>query len=211
MHALPETKERALVVMNEELKIQVEPWESDSDTCVIRLDRVVATSPEYFSTAEEAADSPLGKKLVAIDGLEAVLMQDKVVTLLKPVDGSDWQPMVDQASELIRQHFEEFDRVVSERSRDMNEDEKALFIEIQNLLNSDLNPMVAAHGGFIEVVDVKDNDLFIHMGGGCQGCGMAAVTLRQGVETLIRQKVPSIRNIHDATDHQAGENPYYAN
>ena len=73
--------------MNEELKIQIEPWESDSDTCVLRLNRVVATSPEYFSTAEEAADSPLGKKLVAIQGLEAVLMQDKVITLLKPVDG----------------------------------------------------------------------------------------------------------------------------
>ena len=196
--------------MSDELNIHVEPWESDSDTCVLRLNRVVATSPEYFSTAEEAADSPLGKKLVAIQGLEAVLMQDKVITLLKPVDGSDWQPLVDQATAVVEQHFADLDKVIAERSRDMNEEEKALFIEIQNLLNSDLNPMVAAHGGFIEVVDVKDQDLFIHMGGGCQGCGMAAVTLRQGVETLIRQKVPSIQNIHDATDHKAGENPYYA-
>ena len=197
--------------MNEELNIQIEPWESDSDTCVMRLNRVVAQSPEYYSTAEEAEESPLGRKLVAIEGLEAVLMQDRVITLLKPLDGSDWQPLVDRATELVQKHFEEFDRIVSERSREMNEDEKGLFIEIQNLLNSDLNPMVAAHGGFIEVVDVKDQDLFIHMGGGCQGCGMAAATLRQGVGTLIRQKVPAIRHIHDSTDHKAGENPYYAN
>ena len=61
--------------MSDELNIQIEPWESDSDTCVLRLNRVVATSPEYFSTAEEAADSPLGKKLVAIEGLEAVLVR----------------------------------------------------------------------------------------------------------------------------------------
>ena len=91
----------------------------------------------------------------------------------------------------------------------MNESEKLLFGEIQNILNEELNPMVAAHGGFIEVVDVKEEDIFIHMGGGCQGCGMAAMTLRQGVETLIRQKIPRVRNIHDATDHSAGENPYY--
>ena len=76
--------------MNEELNIQIEPWESDSDTCVMRLNRVVAQSPEYYSTAEEAEESPLGRKLVAIEGLEAVLMQDRVITLLKPLDGSDW-------------------------------------------------------------------------------------------------------------------------
>jgi Fe/S biogenesis protein NfuA len=56
---------------------------------------------------------------------------------------------------------------------------------------------------------VKETDIFVHMGGGCQGCGMAAMTLRQGVETMIRQKVPRVRNIHDSTDHAAGENPFY--
>ena len=197
--------------MNEELQINVEPCASDSDTCVIKLNRVVATTPEYYSTVEEASDSPLGGKLVELEGIEAVLMQDSIVTLLKPVDGVDWGPIAEAAAVLIRRHFEETDKIHSQRTREMNEAEKALFVEIQNLLNDDLNPMVAAHGGFIEVVDVKEDDIYIHMGGGCQGCGMAAVTLRQGVETMIRQKVPQVRNIHDSTDHDAGENPYFAN
>ena len=196
--------------MSEQLQITVEPCESDSDTCVIKLNRVVATTPEYYSTVEEASDSPLGAKLVELQGIEAVLMQDRVVTLLKPVDGVEWGPIAETAADLIRCHFEEADRMNSQRTREMNEAEKALFVEIQNLLNDDLNPMVAAHGGFIEVVDVKEEDIFIHMGGGCQGCGMAAMTLRQGVETLIREKVPRVRNIHDSTDHDAGENPYFA-
>ena len=195
--------------MSEELQINVELFESDSDTCVIQLNRVVATTPEYYSTVDEAKNSPLGSKLVVIEGIEAVLMQDRLVTLLKPVDGVPWDPIAQAATDLIRDYFEQLDRNHSNRTRDMNESEKQLFVEIQNILNDDLNPMVAAHGGFIEVVDVKEDDIYIHMGGGCQGCGMAAMTLRQGVETLIRQKIPRVRNIHDSTDHDAGENPYY--
>lgn len=196
--------------MTDQLQIDVKPFETDSDTCVIQLNRVVATTPEYYSTPEDAKESPLGRKLIEIDGLEAVLMQDRLVTLLKPVDGSSWEPITEAATDMIRDHYEDLDRVHSQRTREMNESEKQLFVKIQNILNDDLNPMVAAHGGFIEVVDVKEDDIFIHMGGGCQGCGMAAMTLRQGVETLIRQKFPRIRNIHDSTDHTAGENPYYA-
>lgn len=196
--------------MSENLQIVVEPYESDSDTCVIQLDRVVAKTPEYYSTPEEAKDSPLGGKLVEIEGLEAVLLQDRLVTLLKPVGGVTWDVIVESATGLIRTHFDSLAQVQSDRARDMNESEKELFLEIQNILNDELNPMVAAHGGFIEVVDVKKDDIFIHMGGGCQGCGMAAMTLRQGVETVIRQKFPQVKNIHDSTDHAAGDSPYYA-
>ncbi|MDE0960732.1 MAG: NifU family protein [Planctomycetota bacterium] len=195
--------------MNPILEIQIEPCESNSDTCVIKTNRVVAKTPEYFSTVEEANSSPLGKLLVQIEGLDAVLLQDRIVTLLKPIEGPAWEPIAERASELIRNHFEELERIQQNRSRSMTEDEKVLFVEIQNLLNDEMNPMVAAHGGFIEVVDVKETDIFVHMGGGCQGCGMAAQTLRQGVDTLIRQKVPRVTNIHDSTDHSAGDNPFY--
>jgi Fe-S cluster biogenesis protein NfuA len=195
--------------MNQQLEIQVEPFETDSDTCVIRTNREVAKTPEYFSTVEEASSHPLGKKLIQIEGLEAVLLQDRIVTLLKPVPGPAWDPIAEQASVVIREHFEDLDRIQKNRTREMNDEEKALFVEIQNLLNDEMNPMVAAHGGYIEVIDVKETDIFVHMGGGCQGCGMAAMTLRQGVETMIRQKVPRVRNIHDSTDHAAGENPFY--
>ncbi len=195
--------------MTQPIEITIDPVEANSDTCVIRTNQVVARTPEYFSSVEEAEANPLGKKLVQIEGLEAVLMQDRIITLLKPVPGREWQPIANEASEIITAHFEQMAKVHSERSREMNEEEKQLFLEIQNLLNDEMNPMVAAHGGFIEVIDVKNTDVFVHMGGGCQGCGMAAMTLRQGVETLIRQKVPRVTSIHDSTDHAAGENPFY--
>jgi Fe/S biogenesis protein NfuA len=82
--------------------------------------------------------------------------------------------------------------------------------QIQEVLDEQVNPMVASHGGYIELIEVKDSDVFIRMSGGCQGCGMAAMTLKQGVERLLRDQVPSIGEIMDVTDHAGGRNPYYA-
>ena len=84
-----------------------------------------------------------------------------------------------------------------------------LAAEIQALIDSQINPGVASHGGFVELLDVKDNRVFVRMGGGCQGCGMASVTLKQGVEVLIKQSFPQIEAVVDSTDHAGGENPYY--
>jgi len=84
-----------------------------------------------------------------------------------------------------------------------------LAAEIQALIDSQINPGVASHGGYVELLDVKDSRVFVRMGGGCQGCGMASVTLKQGVEVLIKQQFPQIEAVVDTTDHAGGENPYY--
>jgi Fe/S biogenesis protein NfuA len=84
-----------------------------------------------------------------------------------------------------------------------------LAAEIQALIDSQINPGVASHGGFVELLDVKDSRVFVRMGGGCQGCGMASVTLKQGVEVLIKQQFPQIEAVVDTTDHAGGQNPYY--
>jgi Fe/S biogenesis protein NfuA len=80
---------------------------------------------------------------------------------------------------------------------------------VQNVIDTQINPGVAAHGGYIELLDVKDGIAYIFMGGGCQGCGLADVTLKQGVEAIIREAVPQIKAVVDQTDHAAGTNPYY--
>lgn len=79
----------------------------------------------------------------------------------------------------------------------------------QDVLDAEINPGVAGHGGRIELVKRDGDTLYISMGGGCQGCGAASVTLRQGVEVRLKEAVPEIRQIMDITDHAAGENPYY--
>jgi Fe/S biogenesis protein NfuA len=83
-----------------------------------------------------------------------------------------------------------------------------LAAEVQKLIDTQINPGVASHGGYVELLDVKDDRVFVRMGGGCQGCGMASVTLKQGVEALIQQQFPQM-SVVDTTDHAGGENPYY--
>lgn len=78
------------------------------------------------------------------------------------------------------------------------------------VLETRVNPMVASHGGHVGLVKVtEERDVVLQFGGGCQGCGMADVTLKQGIETQLREAVPEIRKIVDATDHATGSNPYY--
>ncbi|MDH3539587.1 MAG: NifU family protein [Acidimicrobiia bacterium] len=72
-----------------------------------------------------------------------------------------------------------------------------------------INPAIAAHGGIAEVVAVEDNTVYVRLGGGCQGCGMATVTLSQGIESTLKQTVPEITKVVDVTDHAGGSNPYY--
>lgn len=80
---------------------------------------------------------------------------------------------------------------------------------VQRIIDQQINPAVASHGGYITLIDVKEDTVFVELGGGCQGCGMASMTLKQGIERAIREEVPSITTVLDVTDHAAGTNPYY--
>ena len=80
---------------------------------------------------------------------------------------------------------------------------------VQEIIDEMINPGIASHGGYVELVDVSDDTLYIRMGGGCQGCAASAATLRMGIERMIREQIPEIDSIVDVTDHAAGVTPYY--
>jgi Fe/S biogenesis protein NfuA len=80
---------------------------------------------------------------------------------------------------------------------------------VQELIDSTINPAVAGHGGFVQLIDVKDNKVYLAMGGGCQGCGAADITLKAGIERLIKEEIPEVEEVLDTTDHSSGNNPYY--
>lgn len=82
--------------------------------------------------------------------------------------------------------------------------------QVAEVIESKINPQIASHGGFVTLIDVQDKVALITMGGGCQGCGMADVTLKQGIETMILEGVPDIVAVRDTTDHAAGDNPYFS-
>ena len=81
--------------------------------------------------------------------------------------------------------------------------------EIQRIFDEQVNPQIAAHGGFVQLLELRGKRAYIEMGGGCQGCGMANVTLKQGIEVAVKEALPEIEELVDITDHQSGDNPYY--
>jgi Fe/S biogenesis protein NfuA len=81
--------------------------------------------------------------------------------------------------------------------------------QVQHVLLTQINPSIAAHGGVAELVAVEDGIAYVRLGGACQGCGLANVTLSQGIETTVVSTVPEVHKVIDVTDHNQGDNPYY--
>lgn len=80
---------------------------------------------------------------------------------------------------------------------------------VSQLLQEQINPGLAAHGGRARLLDVRDGRVYLEFGGGCQGCGMVDVTLKRGVEAALKAEIPEIKEVLDTTDHAAGTNPYF--
>jgi Fe/S biogenesis protein NfuA len=77
------------------------------------------------------------------------------------------------------------------------------------VLDDQVNPSIAMHGGRADLVAVEENVVYVRLSGGCQGCGLAQVTLSQGIEVALRDAVPEIVSVVDVTDHASGDNPFY--
>jgi len=80
---------------------------------------------------------------------------------------------------------------------------------VRRFIDNEINPTVAAHGGRVSVVDVEEGRVRLRLEGACQGCSLAQVTTRQGIERLLRATIPDIISVIDVTDHEAGTNPFY--
>ena len=84
-----------------------------------------------------------------------------------------------------------------------------LAAKVQRILDTRINPSIAMHGGYITLVNVRDEVAYIRMEGGCQGCGLARLTLKEGVEAQIMTELPELKGIVDTTDHAVGADPFY--
>ncbi|HEY2796347.1 MAG TPA: NifU family protein [Thermoanaerobaculia bacterium] len=190
----------------EEIRITGEPSRT-GDRCVFTVDRPVFPSEAAHFTAGNAALSPLAAEILAIPGIESTLIADNTVTV-NAAHEVDWPAL--QIGQIIRRHLRSGTPAVSEAYFAEIPSEGDLKWAIRDLLDREINPAVASHGGWVELIDVKRNSVFLRLGGGCQGCGAADVTLKQGIEKAIRSLAPAVGEILDTTDHAAGRNPYYA-
>ncbi len=177
--------------------------------CRFSVDRPV--SPEksfYFGSKEQAEGSALAERLFAIDGVRGVQVSHNQVTVRK-AGMDEWSVIGKQVGAAIRDFLSSGESAVSDKFREAIPSTDEIRERVQDVLDTEINPSVAEHGGVIRLIDVKDNVVYIQMGGGCQGCGQADVTLKFGIETAIRAAVDGVGDILDVTDHASGRNPYY--
>jgi len=194
--------------MESEIKIKALPL--DERRCRFTVDRpVLADHAAYFAAPGKAAGSPLAEALFAVPDVASVLVSHDTVTVTR-MGGGDWSGAARQIGAAIRTQLQSGAAPIAEAALAGMPGEDEIRGRVQELLDREINPAVGSHGGWVELLGVQGNNVFLQLGGGCQGCGMADVTLKQGIETLLRQEIPELGDVLDQTDHAAGRNPYYA-
>ncbi len=177
--------------------------------CRFTVDRPVLPEKSYAFLGKEAAEgSPLAQRLFEIDGITRVVISHDQITINKSAQ-ADWPVIGKSIGAAIRAHLAADDPAVSDAAWDNMPSSEEIRERVQHVLDTEINPSVAEHGGVVSLIDVKENQVFIQMGGGCQGCGQTDVTLKFGIENSIRAAIPGVGDILDVTDHASGRNPYY--
>ena len=127
-----------------------------------------------------------------------------------PGDDTPWSEVAAAAGAAIRLHLEAAEPILSEEIVARIPDAEKVRAVVQEVIDTEVNPGVASHSGNVRLMSVRGNAVWIEMGGGCQGCSAAALTLRHGIEGSFRRALPELGAIYDATDHAAGTNPFFS-
>jgi len=205
LESMEEKKENTV---EDKIAITGEPT-TNPTSCKFIVDRPVYPGKSaYFGNREAAIASALAQKLFEIPAVENILIAGNQITVSKT--GSDAWPVIGkQIGMKIREHIRSNVPAVDEDFSGTLPGEAEIRQKVQDLFVREINPALGSHGGWVELVDVKGNTVFVKLGGGCQGCASAKMTLKMGIERIIREKIPEVGEILDATDHSTGSNPYY--
>jgi Fe-S cluster biogenesis protein NfuA len=189
------------------ISITAEP--ADNHRCKFTVSMpLMPGSARRFESAADAAGSPLAEALFRIPEVTEVLVSGSAITVTKR-DTAPWQVAGKAVGAAIRAALETGAPAVAPRAGNPADDD-TLFAKVATIFDTRINPMVAGHGGRVDLIDVQDSVVMLRLMGGCQGCGMADVTLRQGIEATLKQIAPEVRGVVDVTDHSTGANPYFA-
>ena len=198
--------------VTDSMRIRAESSPADPHSMRFVLDRDVQDSAlASFPDAAAAQGAPLAEALFAIPGVKMVDVSGAVVAVVKTND-SNWDDLKRLIADALRGSVTQFSAPLGQGTKTFGQarSDDEIRLAVQDVLDRQANPAIAAHGGHVSVTDVKDGVVSMLMSGGCQGCAASAATLRGGVESMIRAAVPEVRDIIDVTDHGAGETPYYS-
>lgn len=198
--------------MTEEQEIKVTgEFLPDPNMCKFQVNRPVLEDwTVIFKNADDAEGSPLAEALFAIEGITRVKVAGNEITLSKNIP-APWPELAKFILPAIKEPLLSGQPPISQAALEAVQVDPQADIAgmIEELLETHINPALSSHGGFVQLVKVEERDVYIEMGGGCQGCAASKMTMKNGVENAIREVCPQVGEIIDVTDHAAGTNPYY--
>ncbi len=196
---------------SEEIRIKARV-DQDGAVCTFMIDRPVLEGlSAWFPEKIWAKDvCSLAEQLFEIKGVGTVMLHDTTVTVTYAKGSlSDWEELAQKIGSAIRDNLKSDTKVIIDDFRESIPPEDEIRQKLQDCLDLEINPGIAAHSGVITLERVDGNTIYITMGGGCQGCAASTITLRHGIHTVFRKAVPQIGAICDETDHASGTNPYF--
>jgi Fe-S cluster biogenesis protein NfuA len=207
---IPVIKESNSSQQSEEILIKAQP-STANDQCVFMVNRTLMEGYSwYFPNFESAEGSPLAEALFSLEDIETALVLESTLTITrKDKTIVDWKRLAGEVGTVVRNTLEGDSPLISKNIIADLPSEEDVRKGIQDIIDTEVNPGVAGHGGNITLQSVKGNTITIQMGGGCQGCSAADLTLKQGIHTSFRKAVPMVGAILDETDHSEGANPYF--
>lgn len=204
----PTSSEPILIVSDEAraLVLDARQGEPDPDSLAlwVEVSGEAAGSYTYDLWFQAAADAGPNEAVQDHDGLTVVIGPSSVDRLRGArLNASDGAMEIDNPN---RPPARAASPAMTGPPPDLSGDIPQRVIQV---LDTQINPSIASHGGQAELVAVEDGVAYLRLSGGCQGCGLAAVTLSQGIAVAIKESVPEIIDVRDVTDHASGDNPYY--
>ncbi|MEC5293845.1 NifU family protein, partial [Aurantimonas sp. C2-3-R2] len=190
-------------------RIRAQASPRDPETMRFILDAPVQDGRSAsFNAATD--DAPLARALFATEDVRRVQVMGETIMVTR-APGSDWQTLKPTVAAAIRRVLESSDQPLGAPPAQSSAEgrDATLLAAVTEVLDTRANPSIAGHGGHIRAEDARDGAVYLRMSGGCQGCAASSVTLRNGVETILRAALPAIREIVDVTDHAGGQNPFY--
>ena len=196
-------------MVNEDIQSISQIDRHNPNVCRFTVPRTLYVGTKTVSNLDDAKGLPLAEKLICLAGVEKLQLIGHLLVVTKTGE-REWTDLGNEVESVLTSYL-----ISGEALTPDDVQEKMMLIgrstkeKVQYLVDTQINPGVAEHGGSVQVVDVKGDSVYLKLHGGCQGCGAADFTLKQGIETIVKRAVPEIHQIIDLTNHGAGMNPYY--
>lgn len=178
-----------------------------------KLSESLSESKKIICYSRGGEVSELTRKIFDQKLVDEVCLGPREVRVKLSQAMQDWHGLAKEIGQVIRSNFASQKALSQELAREEalkeNSPEAVLNAKVQELVEEQINPALAGHGGSVEVTKIEEGVAYLNFKGGCQGCSQVSVTVKSGIERMLKERIPEIKGVKDITEHELGTNPYF--